>query len=69
MEEQPQLSLEEIRERNLKFYEEQIPYLTKTLEYEEVLAHIEEARLRKVEAMIRLASLLHEGENKEPKVD
>lgn len=53
---------QEIRKKNLEFYEDSIPYLKKTLEFETLTADIEEARLRKAVAMVRLAQIYKQDE-------
>jgi hypothetical protein len=45
------------REKMLKFYNEEIPLLSKLKEYELLKAEIEESRLRRVAAAIKMAQI------------
>jgi hypothetical protein len=47
----------EMRERMLEYYENQIPFLIKQKEYENLLSEIEIARARRIEASIRIAQM------------
>jgi hypothetical protein len=56
----PELSQEEIaarKEEMLTFYKEQIEFLTKQKEFETLTADIEEARLRRLVAIVRQAQI------------
>ena len=59
-EKQTPLSKEEIRamrEKMLAYWEEQVPFLNKQLEFEMVTADIEEARARRLEMSLRYAQM------------
>jgi hypothetical protein len=61
------LSIEEIRERNTKFYEEHLPYLEKELEYQLTLAMIEEAKSRRINAIAQQAAFFQKPKENEEK--
>lgn len=71
-EEAKKLSPKEIKEMRAKteaWYDEQIPFLEKQFNYEDLVAKIEEAKLRKLHAIMQMAHLMNpyeEGEEEEP---
>ena len=61
MEEQVELTPEEIKERKeklLNYYQEQIEFLTKQLEYETLLTNVEEQRAKRIQMQAAIASFL-----------
>lgn len=61
--------IQEMRTRMESYYDNQIPFLTKQKEYENLLADIEYARARRIEMTIRIAQMTmgpQEEENDEP---
>ena len=52
-----QEEIAEMRERMLAYYENQIPFLTKQKEYENLLMEIEISRARRIEATLRIAQI------------
>lgn len=67
--EQEQMSPEQMKQMRLRmkdYYEEQIPFLKLQHEYENLLAGIEEARLRKVRAMYTFAQMMAGPPEPEP---
>lgn len=63
----------EMRERMQSYYENQIPFLTKQKEYENLLMDIEIARARRIEATIRIAQMTmgpaDDQDNDQPETD
>lgn len=59
--------LAEIRKNMLKSWEEEIPRLKLQLEFEELIAKIEEMRYRRTEFMLRRASLENPSDTSEKK--
>lgn len=57
----------QMKEQNKEFMERELPYMRIQAEYEKLIAEIDEARLRSVMAMSRLAQLTAPQEAKEPK--
>lgn len=61
--------IQEMRARMESYYDNQIPFLTKQKDYENLLADIEYARARRIEMTIRIAQMTmgpQEEENDEP---
>ena len=58
----------EMRKKTEDFYNEQIPFLEKQFKFEDLKAQIEEAKLRKMHAMLQMAHLMnpYEEEENEP---
>lgn len=55
----------QMKEQNKEFMERELPYMRIQAEYEKLIAEIDEARLRSVMAMSRLAQLTPPQEVKE----
>ena len=71
-EEEPILSSEELAKRKqemLAYYDEQLPFLTKQKEYETVITEIEELRMRRIYAQVKIGNMLapEPEEVKEPR--
>jgi hypothetical protein len=70
--EEREASPEEIkafRENQHKHYKEQLPFLKTTLEYESLIANIEEARLKYYTMRMRIAQLLAPPPPEEPEAE
>ena len=68
MEEQKELTPEEIQERKEKlaeYYREQVEFLTTQLEYETLLTDIEEQRAKRINLQAAVASFLSPEEEEE----
>lgn len=68
MEEQKEMSPEEIQERKeklSKYYEEQVEFLKLQLEYESLLTDIEEQRAKRIQMQAAVASFLAPDEEEE----
>lgn len=63
--------IKEYKEKMEKFYDEEIPFLEKKAKYENLLATIDEARLRQLTSILRLAQLQAppQSQNPTPKQD
>jgi len=58
---QTPISAEELAERKAKlsaYYEEQIPFLKKQLEYETLLADLQEQEARRIYSQVRIAQMV-----------
>jgi uncharacterized membrane-anchored protein YhcB (DUF1043 family) len=62
-----QAELEEYRRNMEKHFEEQVPFLKKQAEYEELLTNIEMLRLKRMECIIRQVQLEQGPKKEEPK--
>lgn len=71
MEEQVELTPEEIKERKeklLTYYQEQIEFLTTQLEYETLLTNVEEQRAKRIQMQAAIASFLSPQEEEEEEI-